>query len=124
VAVSTENAEVHYEKPESFTNVNNHSVDTFYKVRLGSSEVFLSSGHRNLVYSRKSGNHSVKSTIDLAGGNNCVYTNFAIRSMKGINYTDHEIRFMVALAADGSNYKEGVQFKFKRTRKIERFEKL
>lgn len=122
--VDPKTREASFEFPEKYLEGPSGNL---YKLSNSHNSIVVSNNHRNYV-STGSNNYNFVKTDELIqrGISKFRFSSKFKTNQKGISFTDDEIRFMVALAADGTERRtqDYIKFAFRRFRKIERMREI
>lgn len=125
--VSEDGNSAHFQHPDKFIS---GPSDKLYRISNSVSDMVVSQNHRNFVRFDGKSNFGVKDTVYLLEGDRIKSARFKpfteVRSSDGLNVTDDELRFMVAVAADSYDIidRDTLRFSFVRQRKIDRLTAL
>lgn len=116
-----------FEKPQRYIS---GAAGKMYRLSNSSTDMVVSEDHRNFVIFDGRGSHAIKTTKEVIENPHFSTLRFKpwvlSHGGSGLPWTDLEIRFLVALAADGFEMPHGscIRFAFRRQRKIDRIKKL
>ena len=116
-----------FEKPQRHIS---GAAGKMYRLSNSSTDMVVSEDHRNFVIFDGRGSHAIKTTKEVIENPHFSTLRFKpwvlSHGGSGLPWTDLEIRFLVALAADGFEMPHGscIRFAFRRQRKIDRIKKL
>lgn len=124
MTVPMDGSPAYFSLPQRFANF---EAGKMYRFVSKGGDMVVSSDHRNWVYFGGRKKPRVMTTEELLERNfkEARFTPATpVDTGSGLKFTDLELRFMVALAADGSEFRTAVRFGLKRYRKIERLKYL